>query len=253
MKHILKISLLLSVLLSASINYSYASDNPDLRAAFGHYQQQEYQQAIDIYQSYIDSGLVSDELYYNLGNCYYKIEKIPSAILYYEKALKLNSRNEDAQHNLELVSLMHTDKIEQIPQLFIKRWDKALIRLFPKAWWTVIWMLFFALTLLSVGGLFISHQHKRLFLYSLILSLALSTFSGVYAIKEYNYQNKEQAGIVFTPTLNVKSSPDDSSVNLFVIHAGTRVELLDQVGNWHQISIADGSRGWIKAEDFKGI
>jgi uncharacterized protein YgiM (DUF1202 family) len=83
--------------------------------------------------------------------------------------------------------------------------------------------------------------------------LIFSIFTTVYAYQEYSFQTKEKSGIIFTPTLNVKSSPDDSSSNLFVIHQGTKVYILDQIGEWYQIRIKDGNQGWIKTTNLKII
>lgn len=244
-----RIVLVLAILLG-SLSTLMAST---VDTAFEHYNNKEYAMAAELYHSLVDSGYANDEVYYNLGNCYYKMEDFPSAILYFEKAIKQNQYNEDAQHNLELATKLHTDKIEEVPTLFLKRWDQSLTRLFPKAWWTVITMIFFGFLLISIGGVVLSARYKRLFLFLTVFNIATSAFAGIYAVKEYRYQNKQQSAIVFTPTLNVKSSPDEGSATLFVIHEGTKVRILDYIGQWHQVQIADGSRGWIQKEDFKGI
>jgi uncharacterized protein YgiM (DUF1202 family) len=83
--------------------------------------------------------------------------------------------------------------------------------------------------------------------------IVLFVISTVFATRQYNYETKMKEAIIFTPTLNVKSSPEESAGDLFVIHEGIKVKLLRNVGDWYEIKIADGSKGWIQKESFKVI
>jgi tetratricopeptide (TPR) repeat protein len=206
-----------------------------------------YDNAIELYKSVINEGYESADLYYNLGNACYKQNDFTSAILYYEKARKLDPGNEDVNFNLKIANTKITDKIEPIPELFYKRWYRALIESYSADKWSKIGLLFLCLAL--IAGLFyvISRRliTRKTGFWLGIVFLFISLFSFLFAWQNYNDIMHRKEAIIFSPTVTIKSSPDEKSVDLFVLHEGTKVELIDNIGDWYEIRIANGSVGWL--------
>ncbi len=230
--------------------------NPDLfNKANQHYQAGEYSAAIELYDSIYNSGYQSFELLYNLGNAYYKKENFAKAILYWEKAKKLNPRDEDLLHNLELVQTKIPDQIDEVPHfVLIKVW-KSIVFGLPDFFWTILNILSFLVLVYAIFVLVssVSSKIKKIFFYIGILSFFLTIFSGIAGYQNYREITQHKTAIVLPPTVNVKSSPDETSSTLFVLHSGTKVKLIEKIGSWQQISIANGNKGWLKTSDFDPI
>lgn len=226
-----------------------------MQVANEQYNEARYDSALIIYNEIIESGKTSPELLYNTANAYYKLRDIPSAILYYEKALKIAPNDEDIIHNLEVANGQIIDRIEPVPQLFLKNWWHTFYTMFPADLWAVISLISFAV-LLIFALTFLLSQNKiwrkiGFFTGLFLLLITLGTFG--MASQKYYYTKQTNEAIIFTPTITVKSSPSASSVDLFVLHEGTKVSLLDEVDNWQKIRIANGSVGWLPTEASKGI
>ncbi len=215
----------------------------------------KYDTAAVVYQSIIDSGYQSPELYYNLGNTYFKLQEIPSAILYYEKALKLKPSDENILFNLQLCNSMIPDRIEEIPRLFFIEWYKSLYNHFPIDTWAKIGLVLFAIFTLLLTVYFLSSKTiiKKVGFWFAMLFLGFSFFTFFMTYQKYDSFKQHDEAIIFTPSITVKSSPAKSSVDLFVIHEGTKVSILDQVGVWKKIKIQNGSIGWIESENIEII
>lgn len=226
-----------------------------MQVANEQYNEARYDSALIIYNEIIESGKTSPELLYNTANAYYKLRDIPSAILYYEKALKIAPNDEDIIHNLEVANGQIIDKIEPVPQLFFKNWWHTFYTMFPADLWAVISLISFAVLLIFALIFLLSHNKiwRKIGFFTglLLLLITLGTFG--MASQKYYYTKQTNEAIIFTPTITVKSSPSASSVDLFVLHEGTKVSLLDEVDNWQKIRIANGSVGWLPAEASKGI
>ncbi len=219
------------------------------------YAKGQYQDAIDIYENIISLGYESPEIYLNTGNAYYKQNVIARAILNYEKALMLVPNDNDIKYNLELANRLVIDKIEVLPVFFITGWIKSIRNLFSSDFWAIV-----SLSAFIIALIFIS-----IFLYSRNLSLKkISFWLGFFIILlsaiSYIFSNQQKqkilsgnTAIVMNPSVTVKSSPDDSGTDLFVIHEGTKVSIDDQISEWKEIKLSDGSKGWLKAEDLEVI
>jgi len=219
------------------------------------YKEGMFSQAIACYQEVLKKGVASAELYYNLGNACFKSNDIPSAILYYEKAKKLHPDNENIDFNLKVANSKIADKIEQVPQLFIKRWWTALFNLLSLDSLAVLSIASFVLFLVLVSiFLFVSPLWvRKIAFWSSASFLLLSVSSFLIAQRKHHALIAQKEAIVFTPAVTVKSSPDENSVDLFVVHEGAKVMLLDTIGTWQEIRIGNGSEGWIKAVDTRRI
>lgn len=214
-----------------------------------------YADAVESYKKVIENGMESPELYYNLGNSYFKLNDYAHAILYYEKAKKLDPGNDDIDFNLRVANTKIADKIEPIPELFYKRWYAALVELLSVDGWAKIGIAAFLLSLLGILVYFISNRlilRKAGFWGGIFLFFAAGLFF-IFAWSGYDRVIKNRSGIVISPTVTVKSSPDEKSVDLFVLHEGTRINLIDNIGVWYEIRIANGSVGWLPVTAFEKI
>ena len=213
------------------------------------YVNENYSAAISLYDSILTSGLESSELYYNLGNCHYKTNDWANAIWHYEKSLQLNN-NEKTKHNLELVKLKIIDRIEPLPQLFYKKWWINLTQNLS----TQVWQI---LTLFGMGFIFILQLISQFT--SLKNKLITKIFSAITVIilliTQTSYHNNftKKEAIIFSETITVNSAPTISSTNLFTLHAGSKVEIIDTIGDWINIKIANGNSGWIGQNSIKEL
>lgn len=209
-----------------------------------------YDSALMLYNRVAESELESVALYFNMGNAHYKLRDYPMAIYYYEKALKLDPSNDDARTNLAIANLAIVDKIEEVPQSFIaKGWD-GLKHSLSGQQWTILSIVAFGLLLVS-AFLFLRGQSmglRKLGFFAGLLMLVVFALSVLFAAQLKQASSTEDQAIIMTPTVTVKSTPNEASVDLFVLHEGTKVEILDHADGWNKVRIANGSIGWLQAE-----
>ena len=219
------------------------------------YLQAKYPDAVAQYEKIVQSGFESGELYFNLGNAYYKSGNIQKAILNYERARQLLPRDEDVQFNLQLANLQVVDKIDAVPRLFVYRWADSMLALFSLS--TMGWIVysFFILTLAAFAFFLYARTYtqKKLSMFAgLVFSTALILTMIGYGVQSYKETNTEFA-IVMSDVANIKAAPDSKGNDLFVLHKGLRVQVLDSVNHWRKIRLADGKVGWIPEEDCESI
>ena len=211
------------------------------------YNMGNYDSAKIVYEKILATDMESVPLYFNLGNVYYKMHEYPMAIYCYEKALKLDPSNEEVQTNLAIANHAIVDKIEPVPQSFIVRgWRNARASLSGDQWaWCSI--VFFALFLVSLF-LFLRSRKiglRKLGFFAGLVFLIAFGLSVVFAAQLKVASEKQDQAILMTPTVTVKSSPSVESVDLFVLHEGTKVSILETTNGWCKIKIANGSVGWL--------
>jgi tetratricopeptide (TPR) repeat protein len=246
----------LVILFLLSATFAWGDDNTLLiEEANNLYSQADYEQAAAIYQKVIETGFESSELYYNLGNTYFKLDNMPRAILYYEKARKLAPGDRDVLFNLNIANNRIVDKIETVPEVFYVRWWNNLVYAFSLDAWGWISLAAFGLAVLMLLVFLLSNivWIKKTSFWGGIIFLILFGFSFLFAQQKHTTFSSDHQAIVFTPTVTIKSSPTQSSIDLFVIHEGTKVQITDHVGEWYEIEIANGSVGWLKEEDIRKI
>lgn len=219
------------------------------------YSEDNFDQAIDLYQKVIENGVESAGVYFNLGNAYFKINDMPAAILYYEKARKLKPNDEDIHHNLKIANSRIVDKIENVPEIFYMRWWKNLLYSFTVDEWAVISLVSFTLLFLMLLFFLITNHYwvKKISFWLGIVFIVVSIATWMLANQKYKTFTEDHQAIVFTPTITVKSSPSETGIDLFVIHEGTKVEIIDHIGEWYEVRIANGSVGWLKENDIRKI
>ena len=219
------------------------------------YRNAEYDKAAAAYEQIIKNGYESPALFYNLGNARFKLKDVPGSILSYERAKRLAPRDEDVLYNLQLANLRVIDKIDPIPEFFLTEWWRDFIRSCSSSTWA----------LLAISGLWIAvvtaavvmvlrtpTVRKILALGTIFLVIGSAVaFTGMNL--QSRYQRSEELAIIFTPSISVKSSPDLKSTDLFVLHEGLKVEVLDSYANWKKIRLPDGKVGWIPAQSVEII
>jgi tetratricopeptide (TPR) repeat protein len=219
------------------------------------YTKGEFTQAIDLYQKVIEENGASADAYYNIGNSYYRANKIASAILYYERALLLSPGDKDIRFNLEIVRLKTIDKIEPIGEFFLTDWYNDVQNLFSTNQWSLIAWICFILFVFGLTLFFFSRKIflKKLGFYTGLMLLALTILTNIFAYSQKKKLTDRNTAIIFAPTVNIKSSPDNSGTDLFILHEGAKVNVKNQLGEWNEIETADGNVGWIKREEIEII
>lgn len=220
------------------------------------YTEGRWSDAVNDYCMISDSGLESARLYCNTGNAYFKDGNVPMAILYYERALKLDPSYADARFNLELLNSSIQDRIDPVPELILKTWATKLCYLADSDTWAVFFIIFLAcfcgLVILFLAGNSVSA--RRAGFYTGIVMLLLSMMCLSFAIWQKKDYTRADEAIVIRPVTSVKSSPSsEASKDLFILHEGTKVKLLDQVGAWTNVELADGRQGWMQKDDMEII
>lgn len=214
------------------------------------YNMGNYDSARIVYEKIVAADVESVPLYFNLGNTYYKMREYPMAIYYYEKALKLDPSNDEVQTNLAIANHAIVDKIEPVPQSFIVRGWRNLRASLSGDQWAWCSIVFFALLL---GSLFLFLRSRKVGMRKLgfftgILFVLAFGLSVVFAAQLKQVSETQDEAILTAPTVMVKSSPSEASVDLFVLHEGTKVSVMETTNGWCKIKIANGSVGWIEAD-----
>ena len=209
-----------------------------------------YTEAVELYEGLLSKEYVSAELHYNLGNAYFKSNQVASAILHYERALKLAPNDEDIQFNLKLANLSIKDKVEDIPQLFFINWWNTVIKTFTTDGWAWHAVIAFAIGLLGFLIFRFSSEEamKRLTFYAGVLSIVWGVFSVYAAQKNFIHAVNDDRAVVFATTVTAKSAPDKKGKDLFVIHEGLVVTVSDELNGWVRIKLSNGDVGWIQKE-----
>ena len=220
------------------------------------YAEGQWDAAASGYEMISDMGLESAALYCNTGNAYAKSGNVPMAILCYERALKADPSYEDASYNLELMNRRIQDRIDPVPEFFLTKWMKDISYLMDSDAWaiTVLVLLGLTLAMFIIFLLVPSVAGRRAGFFTGLVFLVFMCFAMGFSISQKKaYMNADKA-IVMRPVVSVKSSPSaEASKDLFILHEGTKVTVLDQVGAWNNISLADGRQGWLPAADMERI
>lgn len=206
-----------------------------------------YGEAVRDYEAIRAQGLESAKLYLNLGNAYYKQGMIGKAILDYNRALRLSPSDEDVRYNLAIANAYVQDKIEAVPSFFLKRWIDGLRDSLSSNGWAALSVFFFVLAL-ACGILYLLSEGltwRKGGFYGALGSLLLLIFCFSSAARSKRLALHPRSGIVMSSAAPVKSSPDKGSKDIFVLHEGTQVTVRDSLGDYREITIADGNRGWI--------
>ena len=253
----LRLILFLVLCFAFAVNTNAKSQFPD--STFEHankfYIEKNYDEAIKIYESLIRSGNNPAQVYFNLGNAYYKNGNNATAILNYERAKRLNPTDEDIDFNLRLANLGTIDKIEPAPQVFYVKWwndfvNSASIEDHSRKGLLFIWIAF----ILACLYILINYSLiKRIAFFGTFILLFTGLFTLYLSHKQFNELNERKAALIISSGVYIKSSPDEKSINLFMLHSGTRVEVIDELQAWKRIRIANGNEGWLPSNAIENI
>jgi hypothetical protein len=201
------------------------------------------------------SGIESPEVYFNLGNAYYKTKQYTLSILNYERAKLLAPDDEDIEFNLQVANQKVVDSIQELPGIFIVRWWNALVNSQTTDTWAVISIFSFVVFLTMLGFYFFAKtsEVKRITFWSGCFLIVFTIFSYTFAAKQKSRLVNHTYAIVMQPTVTVKSSPSETGTNLFVVHEGLKVRITDKLGDWVEIRLADGNKGWLLTESVERI
>lgn len=217
------------------------------------YNEGDYNKAIENYLEIIEAGQHSAELYFNLGNSYYKLNQVAPSIYYYEKALLLKPNDGEIKNNLAYAQNMTLDAIETIPVTGLSKIYKDLIGFLSFDQWgytAVIFVMLFVLLYISFYYLKYATQ-KRIAFISSIISMLLAVITVVFAFLQYADFKADQPAIVFDNEVNVTSEPNTRSQVVFTLHEGTKLNVLEELKDYKKIRIADGQTGWLTSDSIK--
>ena len=226
-----------------------------LRKANELYTKDQFKEAIDVYNQILMKNLESPEVYFNLGNAYYKTKQYPKAILNYERAQLLSPDDEDIAFNLQVANQNVVDSIEELPGIFIVRWWNALVNSQTTDTWALVSIISFLLFLTLAGLYFFARSGyiRRTAFWTACFLLTFSMFSWSFAAQQKNRLVNHTNAIVMQPTVTIKSSPSEKGTNLFVVHEGLKVKITDKLGDWLEVRLADGKKGWLMTESIERI
>ena len=220
------------------------------------YAKGDYVSAIAIYEDILQNKGEAADIYYNLGNAYFRNDEIAKSILNYERALLLSPGDDDIRFNLTLANSKIVDKVSEGYQIFFINWLHSLINTFSMTTWALTGIVSFVI-LLTALLLFLFNSSitiRKVGFATAIVMLFITIFANIAAYNQYeNITNREEA-IILAPSVTAKSTPSESGTSLFVIHEGRKVRITDDTMNsWKEIELEDGTVGWIPSTTLERI
>jgi tetratricopeptide (TPR) repeat protein len=238
---------LLFFILVISEAYPQDSASGKFNQGVAYFNAGSYQEALDIWTEIYNTGLRSANLNYNIGNAYFKLNMIPDAILFYERAFLLKPADEDINYNLQIARTLTVDRFQEIPELFFVKWYNFVSLILSTNSWAKISLISFILSLLFLSLYIYSsrYRHKVIGFWLALFLFVVSLSSLAFTIRNRSLVYDSHKAIISVPLVNGKSSPDNSGTDLFVLHEGTKVSVEDEVGEWFEIRLSDGNKGWV--------
>jgi tetratricopeptide (TPR) repeat protein len=246
-------NILVIAFLATAVYVQGTADRDSLYIAAGEaYSEGNYELALDHYKHIVDQGYEAPDLYYNMGNAAFRSNRLGYAVLYYNKALKMDPTHEEAGKNLAYVSRYKEDQLEQVPELFIRTWARSVLGMFSVQTWSYLAIILFGILLVSLlFYIFASRLGvKKAGFFSSMAALVLFVISITAALELNSKIVAPDQAVIVSPSVVVKSSPSTSGTDLFVLHEGTGITVTDRVGEWTEVRISDGRIGWVPADAF---
>lgn len=215
----------------------------------------DFRTAIDTYERILAGGLSSVKLYYNLANAYFKDDRIGKAILYYRRALRLAPGNDDIRYNLSVAEARTKDNIVQIPEFFLVEWVRGVRHTMSCTAWSIL-SLAALVCALAMFLLYLLAQRlslRKAGFYGTLLAFVLFVLTTWFAAGERREMLDDTQAVVMSASTAVKSSPDKSATDLFVLHEGTPVRIVNRLDSWCEVTIADGKKGWLECKTIETI
>ena len=219
------------------------------------YRNGAFEEAIKKYKEIETLDSVSSELFLNLGNAHYKLNKVGPTIFYYEKALKLDPLNTDVKNNLIFAQRLALDNIKEVPKTIFQKFNKNYLQKLSFDEWAIVVVLFSFLTAILFLLFYFGYSptKKRIYFSTSLFSFILLLFVVFITYNQYNQAKNKKEAIVFVEKTEVRDAPTLNAEAIFTLHEGAKVFVLDAVDNWKKIKLADGKLGWIIAEEIKEL
>ncbi len=219
------------------------------------YKKGKYEDAIKKYEQLQGKDEHSATVYFNLGNAYFKQGKLASAILNYERAYKLNPSDADIKENLAFAQSQIADKIDAPKRYFFSKWWHGFVHSQHSNFWSYLGIVFWGLLFLAIV-LFIranSVGKRKIYFAVAFLSLFFAVFGFYASYSQYDENYNEKFAIVFAQNVTANSTPSNNGTELFILHEGTKVKILDKVGDWYKIQLSDKREGWLPMKEIVQI
>ena len=219
------------------------------------YARQQYQQAISDYEALLKEG-VSAELYYNLGNAYYRSDNITRAVINYERALLLVPADRDVRHNLQIARNKTADKMVQPSEMFFVTWYRSLMMLLGVDGWASLALIAMALAVLLVLVYLFSSRvsFQKAGFFGAAAMLLLFVMANLFAYQQQRLLTHRTGAVITVPAVTLKTTPSKGSADVATLHEGTHVDILDDtMQGWRQVRMADGKDGWIELKSIEVI
>ena len=236
------------------LSLSFQSNEQIFESANNYYSNGDYNSAISLYLQIVDSGYASPSLYYNLGNSHYKLNNIAESNYYFEMAKKLSPNDSDINLNLSFAQNMRVDKIEKLPVSQLEGIRIKIINLFSVNSWNILFLIFIWLLCISVFlYIYYADPFKKKLFFNISIVLVL-TSSLIYWISyEKEIESDKLFGIIYPKEIEIWSEPNKLSELKFLLHEGTKVELINQAQDWTNIRLENGTTGWLYTDFIKSI
>lgn len=212
------------------------------------YQENKFADAIEKYEVILSSEGESAAIYYNLGNSYYKNKNIAKAVLNYERALLMNPGDADIRFNLDMARSKTVDQVTPTGEVFIVTWINSLINCMSESGWGTTGIVSFLLLLAGMALYIFGNRIvlKKIGFISAVIFLVVAVCANIFASEQKDELLNRTGAIVMSPSITVKSTPNESGTDLFVLHEGTKVYIEDNsMKGWKEIRLEDGKKGWL--------
>lgn len=242
---------LILLLLATALNAAAQTPLQLMQRGNDAYAKGDFVAAAQAYNAVLDAGYESADLYYNLGNVYYRQEEYGLSILNYERALRLKPNFRDAKQNLDLADSKTEDQIAALPEIFLAQWAHSVVAWFSPTGWRICTLILLTLLGTAVVLFLLSRDYawRKGALIGGIVTLVFLLLCIACTISASVRYNRHNQAIVTAPMAVVKSSPEENSIDKLVLHEGTKVNIEETLGEWHKIQIADGNNGWLQADE----
>jgi len=241
--------LLIAIDLQAQENHEKYLEGVEL------YNNGDFRAAAEIWSDINDAGYDNFELFYNLGNAWFKLNEIPMAILFYERALLRRPGDEDTRYNLAIANTLTKDRFESIPRIFIVRWfDRASLAISSDLWAIISATAFILTLLMTLFFLFLSRYNLKVISFWLSLLFFIASVSSItFSFRSRKLVYNSDEAIIISPVVTGRSTPSEGGNELFVIHAGLKVKTGEKIGEWTEIQLPDGNKGWVTVASLEKI
>lgn len=244
----------IAFILSFLLGFAEQSPNSLFKDANELYDSGQYDSSLTLYRSIEELGMVSPELFQNMGTAAYKLEMVPDAVFYFEKGLKLDPGNEDLKHNLEIANKKITDRSETVTRTGIGDWLSNALGGNPDLWATFAIIASVIGAVLVIMYLFLKVSIiKKFGIYAGGTSWVLAALFTIIAFLQFNSANDGEYGILFEPSIEVRNDPSEAASTAFVLHEGSKLKILDQNEHWFKVSFGKSKVGWLPKKSLKII